>query len=160
MEETPTIDPLPTAPAPPPIAPPTPKRLRRRTDNKFLGGVCSGIADYFGIDPIAVRVIAVLLALPGGFGVLAYLIAWALVPAEDGSAVVDLERTRKAGSRIDLRFIAGLALLGFGAMALLDAWDVWWAGDVIWPGILLAAGAVLLFWNGGDPKARRRGESR
>ena len=159
MEETPTIDPLPTAP-PPPVGPPVPKRLRRRTDNKILGGVCSGIADYFGIDPVVVRIVAVLLALPGGFGVFAYLIAWALLPAEDGRAVVDLERTRTAGSRVDFRLIAGLALLGLGAMTLLGAWGVWWTDEVIWPGILLATGAVLLFWNGGDPKARRQGDSR
>jgi phage shock protein PspC (stress-responsive transcriptional regulator) len=46
----------------------------------MIGGVCSGIANYFDIDPVIVRLIMVVLFLGAGIGLLAYLIAWAVIP--------------------------------------------------------------------------------
>ena len=46
----------------------------------MLGGVCGGIAEYFRVDPTIVRILAVALALLGGSGVLAYLLAWMIMP--------------------------------------------------------------------------------
>jgi phage shock protein PspC (stress-responsive transcriptional regulator) len=48
----------------------------------MLGGVCSGIAKYFNIDPVLVRVAWVVGFFVGGFGFLAYIIAWIIVPEE------------------------------------------------------------------------------
>jgi phage shock protein C len=56
-----------------------PKRLYRSTKNKVLGGVCAGIAEYFNIDPVIVRIIAVLLLFSGA-GLIAYIVAWIIVP--------------------------------------------------------------------------------
>ncbi len=56
------------------------KKLTRDTRNKMLGGVCSGIGNYFGVDPTIVRVVWVLLALGAGFGVLAYIVCWLVIP--------------------------------------------------------------------------------
>jgi phage shock protein C len=59
------------------------KRLHRSRTNRMLGGVCGGLAEYFGIDPSIVRVIFVLLSLPGGIpGPLIYFILWLVVPEE------------------------------------------------------------------------------
>lgn len=52
-----------------------------RSDNKVLGGVCAGLAEYFGFDPTLVRVIYLLLVLFGGAGILVYLILWVLMPS-------------------------------------------------------------------------------
>ena len=60
--------------------PKQPKRLYRSKKDKIIGGVCGGIAEYFGIDPVIVRVIAVVLAFMGGSGILAYIIAWIIIP--------------------------------------------------------------------------------
>jgi phage shock protein C len=69
----------PTAPTPPPA--PTPKRLTRDTDDKMLGGVCSGVADYLGVDVTLVRLLAVVGAILGvGSLVVAYVLAWILIP--------------------------------------------------------------------------------
>ena len=58
-----------------------PKRLYRSVHDRKIGGVCGGIAEYFNIDPVIVRVIAVLLLLPGGLpGFVPYIILWAVVP--------------------------------------------------------------------------------
>ncbi len=57
------------------------KRLVRRTHDKMLGGVCGGLADYLGVDPTLVRVLAVLAAFVSlGTAVVAYVVAWALMP--------------------------------------------------------------------------------
>jgi phage shock protein C len=47
----------------------------------MIAGVCGGIAEYFNIDPVLVRIVAVILLLPGGFpGFLPYVILWIVVP--------------------------------------------------------------------------------
>jgi len=57
------------------------KRLYRNTKEKILGGVCSGIADYTNTDPTIVRLIWALATLISiGVGLLAYLIAWIIIP--------------------------------------------------------------------------------
>ncbi len=59
------------------------KRLVRTRDGRIVAGVCSGIGEYFGVDANLVRVIvAVLTIFTGGFGALAYLAAWVVVPEE------------------------------------------------------------------------------
>lgn len=58
-----------------------PKRLYRSKTNKMIAGVCGGFADYFNIDPVVVRLIAVAALLFGFFpAFLAYIICWAVVP--------------------------------------------------------------------------------
>lgn len=59
------------------------RRLYRPQSNRMLGGVCAGLGNYFNIDPTIVRLIFVLLVLPGGApGVLPYLILWVVMPDE------------------------------------------------------------------------------
>jgi len=56
-------------------------RLLRDPYDKIFGGVCSGIAHYFDIDPVIVRLVMVVLFLTFGIGFIAYLIAWIVIPA-------------------------------------------------------------------------------
>lgn len=57
------------------------KRLYRSTDQRMIAGVCGGIAEYFNIDVTIVRIIAVILLLPGAApGFLPYVILWIIVP--------------------------------------------------------------------------------
>jgi phage shock protein C len=59
------------------------RALVRSRKDRMLGGVCAGAADYFGIDVTVVRVIwAVVSVMTGGAGILAYLVAWAIIPPE------------------------------------------------------------------------------
>jgi phage shock protein C len=57
------------------------KLMRSRTDRK-IAGVCAGFAEYFDIDVTVVRVVWLIVALFGGGGVLAYVIAWIVMPEE------------------------------------------------------------------------------
>ena len=56
------------------------KRMYRDPDNAMIGGVCSGLAAYWRVDPTIVRLIFVILAIFGMAGVLIYLILWILLP--------------------------------------------------------------------------------
>jgi len=65
---------------------PTPayRPLRRSRTDRMLAGICGGAARYLGIDPVAARVLFVVLTLvTGGGAILAYLITWAIMPDED-----------------------------------------------------------------------------
>ncbi|MEP7283896.1 MAG: PspC domain-containing protein [Rubrivivax sp.] len=57
-------------------------RLRRSRSDRWLGGVCGGIAALTGIEPWIWRLLVTLLALFGGTGVLVYLLLWIFVPSE------------------------------------------------------------------------------
>jgi phage shock protein PspC (stress-responsive transcriptional regulator) len=57
-----------------------PKRLFRSTTDKKIGGVCGGLAEYFDIDPLLVRLLFIILVIAAGGGVLLYLILWIITP--------------------------------------------------------------------------------
>ena len=60
-----------------------PRRLVRRSDNAVIAGVCGGVADYLGIDPMVVRVATLVGAVLGlGTLVIAYLVLWVVLPRE------------------------------------------------------------------------------
>jgi len=58
------------------------KKLYRSRSDRKIAGVCGGIAQHFDIDPVLVRVLAVILLLCGSAGLLAYIILWIVVPEE------------------------------------------------------------------------------
>ena len=59
-----------------------PRRLTRSTTDKYVAGVSGGLGRYFGLDPLLFRVAFVVLSFAGGFGVLAYLLLLAFMPAD------------------------------------------------------------------------------
>jgi phage shock protein PspC (stress-responsive transcriptional regulator) len=76
-------------------------RLHRRRGGRMLGGVAVGLADYFDVDPVLVRVGFVVLAFVGGLAVPLYLAGWALIPDEDSDTsiaeeILGRERARRA----------------------------------------------------------------
>ncbi|HNW76651.1 MAG TPA: PspC domain-containing protein [Bacteroidales bacterium] len=58
------------------------KRLYRLRTDRVIGGVCSGIGKYFTLDPVLIRVLWVIAFFFGGAGLLAYIIAWIIIPEE------------------------------------------------------------------------------
>ena len=56
------------------------KQLYRSNTNSMIAGVCGGLGEYFDVDPTLVRLIAVVLFFAGAVGLLAYLLAWIIVP--------------------------------------------------------------------------------
>jgi phage shock protein C len=59
-------------------------KLRRSRTDRLIGGVCGGLGEFFGMDPVWFRLLFFILGLPGGLpGVLPYLILWAIIPLEE-----------------------------------------------------------------------------
>jgi len=59
------------------------KKLIRSKNDRKIAGICSGLADYFDIDPTIIRALFLFLLLFGGGGLLLYLILWIIVPDEE-----------------------------------------------------------------------------
>jgi len=58
------------------------KKLYRSREDTKIAGICGGIAEYFNVDSNIIRLLAVLTAFFGGGGVIAYIIAWIIIPLE------------------------------------------------------------------------------
>ena len=67
-----------------------PRRVYRLVHDKKIAGVCSGLAKYFDIDVTLVRlVVATGIVLSGGLGLVAYIVAWIIMPVDRGVPVVN-----------------------------------------------------------------------
>ncbi|HLF46745.1 MAG TPA: PspC domain-containing protein [Chitinophagaceae bacterium] len=67
-----------------PVTPRKKSRLFRDSSDKFLGGVCSGIANYLNVDPAIVRILFAIITFGGfGLGVLIYILLWIILPPKD-----------------------------------------------------------------------------
>lgn len=91
------------------------KHLYRSHANRVLGGICGGLGEYFGIDPVLVRLVWLLLILFGGLGLILYPIAWLIIPlepeAEKGLPSAESQEGIGKG-----RFWWGLALVALGVV--------------------------------------------
>ena len=58
------------------------KKLYRSKKNRIIAGVCGGIGEYFDKDPTLIRLLWIIFVLVGGSGILAYIIAWIIIPEE------------------------------------------------------------------------------
>jgi phage shock protein PspC (stress-responsive transcriptional regulator) len=137
---------------------PQPKRLYRSND-RVIAGVCSGLARYFNIDPIIVRVAAVAGLLAGGVTLVAYIAALILVPVEPGEGEpAPPPPARSTGATV--------AIL----VAACIAWPIVVGGGFIVAGVVapfafLAIAGIVAWWAvsgdgpGGEPRdvARRAG---
>ncbi|WP_028265125.1 PspC domain-containing protein [Arthrobacter sp. MA-N2] len=109
-----------------------------RGQDRWIGGVASGIAHRFGIDPLIVRGIFIVLTLFAGIGILLYGLAWALLPEPDGrihAQEAGAGRWSAGMTGAVITTIVGLPSLGHGF------WGWGWNGL---PGLFWA-----LFWVGG-----------
>ncbi len=90
------------------------KRLYRDENNKILGGVCSGIAAYFGIDPVIVRIVFIV----SGIGFLAYILLWMFVP---GSSQVENGVRKRLYRNPDGKILGGVCS-GIGSYFDVNPW--------------------------------------
>jgi phage shock protein PspC (stress-responsive transcriptional regulator) len=86
------------------------RRLYRDTNDKFIGGVCSGIAAYLNVDPSIVRILFAIITFGGfGLGFLAYIILWIVLPASDEEGFTGKRLYRNPDDRIIGGVAGGLA---------------------------------------------------
>lgn len=63
---------------------PSYKKLYRSRDNKMIAGICGGLGEYFEVDPTVIRLVAAAGALMG-VGIIAYIVAWIIIPLQPQS---------------------------------------------------------------------------
>ena len=97
----------------------THKRLFRDENDKVIGGVCSGLANYFGIDVVVVRIIFVILAISFGFGLVTYLVLWVALPSTASTVIGSIKKKLYRDS--DDKIIAGVCS-GIGNYFGVNAW--------------------------------------
>jgi|GEM_PF-2607085 len=74
------------------------RRLYRSPDDQILAGVCSGIANYFNIDPLIPRVLFAISTLAAGWGILLYVVLWAIIPEARNSS----QKLEMKGSAVNI----------------------------------------------------------
>lgn len=117
-------------------------RMERRADGRLVAGVCRGLAAHLGVETVVIRLVFVLLTVASGFGALAYLALWLLVP-----------RAEVAPERRDWTQMTAYAALitGLGVVTLAAGT----AGLALWPIVIGGIGAAIL-WQQADPERRQR----
>jgi len=135
------------------------KKLQRDTTNKVIGGVCSGLANYFNIDAALLRVLFVLMFLCASAGFWLYIILWLVMPAGQGvqneaSHFVSSDDTTEVSEETQSEsvkspknkgsLVAGLILIGIGVIGLLHRYipEINW--DTAWPILLIVLGLFLI----------------
>lgn len=106
----------------------------RRGSDRWVGGVCAGIARRFDVDPLVIRAAMIALLL-FGIGFLAYLIAWAILPDEKGSILAEKAIRDGDGWGIFLLIVIALSVLG-----------TWFDGSRGWAGPFVIIGGLVLAW--------------
>lgn len=121
------------------------KRLYRSPTNKIIAGVCGGLGEYFAVDPVFVRVFAVLLAIiPHGFGLVAYIVAWIIIPKRDDLVVEDSPPEKERPMSTWNSYLPGIILIGIGLLLLAREFWFWFDWEDFWPVLLIAGGLYLI----------------
>lgn len=136
------------------------KKLQRDTRNKAIGGVCSGLGNYFDIDASLVRLLFVFMFLCASVGFWLYIILWVVMPAdqsiqgetsnfvssEDGTTEISSESQSNGliTSKSKGSLVAGLILIGIGVIGLLHRYIPEISWDTAWPIMLIALGLFLI----------------
>lgn len=130
------------------------KKLYRSLSSKMIAGVCGGVADYFSLDPLLVRILWVVACLANGIGFLAYLVFLILVPQNPDQTPVE-DKKKSASTPLYI----GVALVAIGVLFLSrNFFDLFWFFDwpwfnlypfswgIVWPVLLILFG-VWFIWN-------------
>jgi signal transduction histidine kinase len=123
--------------------------LRRDRSGGWIAGVCAGIARRYGVDAALVRVAFVVATAAAGFGIPLYLLAWLVIPAGEATG-----RRRLTTGRGAVEVALGTALLLLSVLLVFRALDIWFSDAIVWPLVLIAGGAALIWRGSLTPRTR------
>ena len=118
--------------------------LRRAREDRLVAGLAAGIAARTGVDVTLVRLVFVVAALLGGFGVAAYVAGWLLLPAEGADGNI---ANRALNDRRGLALAAGLGSLLIIALIIASALGARWLSSVAWALVISVVGLTLIWRN-------------
>jgi phage shock protein C len=142
------------------------KRLTRSRSDRFLAGVCGGFGEYFDIDSVIIRLIWLAAFFLGVVGVLAYIIAWIIIPEaaandtknqkteekkEDKSTTQEVSLGSAKTKYSSGREFFGFALIALGIIILIENFVPWWGLNRLWPIFIIFLGLLMI------SRASRRG---
>jgi len=139
------------------------RKLLRSNNNRVISGVCGGIAEYFSTDATLIRLVCAAFALTGT-GIVAYIIAAIIIPAQDrGTYQADeydpekdfrdftmedsKEHYSDKGSQ-ERRTIFGIVLIAIGAMIFAQRFFDWFKAQYMLPLILVIIGVGIIYKGG------------
>jgi phage shock protein PspC (stress-responsive transcriptional regulator) len=128
-----------------------PRKLRRSASDRLVAGVAGGLGEYFGLSPVIYRIAFVALAFAGGTGLLLYIAAALVIPAEGSDQSIAAEALREHRDRPWL--VIGVALVALGGLFWLSGpHDGWFlhSGGTFW----IAVGALIV-WSQHTARGRR-----
>ena len=129
--------------------------LSRSNEDGVVAGVLAGLGRRFSVDPLLLRIgFVVLVFFTGGIALIAYVVAWVAIPA-DAVAGDRWLGVAPGGWKV----AAGAALLALAALLAFRELGIWWSDALVWPLVLAAAGAALLWRQGHAPDRRRERET-
>lgn len=140
------------------------KRLYRNESEKVLGGVCAGLGDFLGIDPVFVRIFFILWTVLGELSVLIYVLMWIVIPRKTAPDADEKFEINDVGARFnqmgreiseisrqpssELITFTGVGLIAWGVYYLvrraLPYLDIWSYSQYLWPALLIVAGAFVI----------------
>ena len=129
------------------------KKLQRDTNNKVIGGVCSGLAKYFEIDAALVRLLFAVAFFAFSTGFWLYVILWIIMPGADLSQTANaaenndtVDHLANVGNNKENKgaLIAGLVLIFLGVMGLVHRFVPQINWRIIWPVLLIVLGLFLI----------------
>ncbi|MGI8666672.1 MAG: PspC domain-containing protein [Jatrophihabitans sp.] len=128
-----------------------PRMLRRSRRDRVVSGVAGGLGEYFRVDAVIFRVLFAVLAFFGGVGLLAYALAWLLLPEPD----VGVSALDKALVKLREHRVPPWLVIAGGTLLLWACWFSWWAPGPTFPALLLLAvvAMVLVHRLGSRPDA-------
>ncbi|HEY5978258.1 MAG TPA: PspC domain-containing protein [Microlunatus sp.] len=116
------------------------RKLTRSREDRMLAGVCGGLGRYLGVDPTIVRIVAVAFIL-SGVGLLAYVIAWVLIPESPPDAP---EPAAPEQDQRTTAVVIGAALIAIGSLLVVRQTLPWFEHGAFWPLLMLGAGIAVL----------------
>jgi len=131
--------------------------LRRDPGRGIVGGLIAGLGNRVGIEVALLRVLFVVgVVLSGGLLLAAYAIGWAIVPSVDVRGRLVPARLSGWAGRRGLHLGFGVGLLALAALLVFRELGLWWSDALVWPLVLAAAGAALLW---GQSRSRVEGRA-
>ncbi|MGH9231650.1 MAG: ATP-binding protein [Acidimicrobiales bacterium] len=133
-----------------------PQGLVRRRDERMVAGVCAGVARWLGVDPIIVRLATCILALANGAGLLLYLVAWLVLPADPAGAAEDATGPGAApGTKRSSELALAVGCITLGALLLVRWTTPFFPDQIVWPAAVAATGIGLVLARAGDSDRAR-----
>ena len=123
------------------------RKLSRNTMNKVIGGVCSGLAEFFGLDVALVRIAFVIAFMFASFGFWLYIILWIVLPVDGQQATANSQQPTANSQAPESKVksvLAGSFVILIGLLFLINNFiPINWVWK-LWPLILVAIGVVMI----------------